>query len=386
MTTFLMIIAIFLYFFLKNKNNANKSYIIGMSVILIVVSGLRHEAVGNDTLAYMQLYEGVGSESWSSITDNFLDNYLNPLDKSGKDPGYRVLTKVLYTFLPDARLYLFVVAVIFIGAFGYFLSKNSKSLETTLFSYMFYLALFWGYLPNSAVRQSLTIGAIMVGYTFLQQKKLAQFILLVLLGSLIHKSGLLVLILIPLYYFINANKFYKYSIALFALSLLFSDQFAMLFMDQNEVYNNYLGGYYGGENGSKPFMVIILFFGLYIFGWMGLPEDANEEGNRLNYIGISLALVFLPLIWVNPSLIRIVGYFAPFMGIAVGDSFGRINNGSLFRILVIVVFIYHSLSYFDSFKMMWQHMELHERYGQVIELPTDFVINNFCNTAKFETA
>lgn len=54
MTTFLMIIAIFLYFFLKNKNNANKSYIIGMSVILIVVSGLRHEAVGNDTLAYMQ--------------------------------------------------------------------------------------------------------------------------------------------------------------------------------------------------------------------------------------------------------------------------------------------------------------------------------------------
>lgn len=342
-----------------------------MTVALTVVSGLRHEGVGNDTLAYMQAYEDNGTERWSSLLDDFIDNYANHSNDAKKDPGYDILTKALYVFIPDGRLYLFVVALIYLVPLGLFIRKYSKNLQTTLFAYTFYLTLFWGYLPNSAIRQSITIGAVLLGYIYLYDRKWIHYILLVFLGSLFHKSGLIVLGLLPLLYYINAQRFFKYTIILFFLALMFSDQIASLFIDQSDIYRNYLaGGYYGETNGSRPIMIILLFLGLYIIAFTGLRKYKVEKGpQELLLLGTSLSMIFLPLIWVNPSLIRIVGYFAPFMGIMVGESFNRINIGRLIRNAVILVFLYHSLSSFNSFRMMWQHMELHERYGQKIEIP-----------------
>jgi transmembrane protein EpsG len=357
-----------------------------MTVALTVVSGLRHEGVGNDTFAYMQAYESSDIKEWRFLMDNFVDNYLSPTNNEAKDPGYKIFTKILYHFLPSGRLYLFVVALMYLIPFGFFIRKYSKNLPTTLFAYTFYLSLFWSYLPNSAIRQSITIGAVLLGYICLYNRKWILYIIVVLLGSLFHKSGLIVLGLLPLLYYVNAKIFFKYTIVLFFLSLMFIDHIALLFIDQSDIYNNYLGGeYYGGTNGGRPIMVILLFFGLFIIALMGLRKvDIKDDAQKLLLFGTSLSLIFLPLIWVNPSLIRIIGYFAPLMGIMVGESFDKINMGSFLRKIIITLFLYHSLSSFNSFKMMWQYMELHDRYGQKMEttmenqqLGNPYVIKNY---------
>ena len=383
MTTILILFAIVLYLIFKNQDFAtgNKKYIIWMTIALTVVSGLRHEGVGNDTYAYMMMYENTGTDSWSYLLDNFWGNYLHPVDNSVKDPGYKIFSKLLYLIFPDSRLYLFVVALMCLVPMGLFIRKYSKNLQTTLFAHAFYLTLFWRYLPNSAIRQSITIGVVLLGYICLCDRKWIYYILLVFFGSLFHKSGLIVLSLLPLLYYVNAKGFFKCSFVLFFLSLMFSDQVAFVFIDQSDIYNNYLvGDYYGGVNESRPIMVIILFLGLYVITFMGLQRyKVENESQKLLLIGTSLSMIFLPLIWVNPSLIRIVGYFAPFMGIMVGESFDRINMGRLIRNAVIVLFLYHSLSSFNSFKMMWQHMELHDRYGQKTEVfMKDFQQKNRC--------
>lgn len=370
MTTFLIILAIVLYLYLKRYSFeiANKKYIFYITVVMVVISGLRHEAVGNDTLAYIMAYEQYGTESWSALLGNFIDNYLNPMSNAEKDPGFRVFVKILYTLIPDARFLLFVVATIMLGGFGYFNSKNSKSLEITLFSYIFFISLFYGYLPNSAVRQSITVGLCLFGYTFLQERRLLLCLLMFFLGTIFHKSGLIVILLFPMFYFINSLKFYKYAFVIFALALIFSNQMALIFMDQNEIYDGYLsGGYYGNNNESRPYKVIFLFFGLYAISWLGLCKDSEIESRELKYSGASLALIFLPLIWVNPSLIRIVAYFAPFMGIVVAESFDNLQQGSLIRKCVIIILLLNSLSSIDSYKFMWQHKELHERYSHTLE-------------------
>ena len=229
---------------------------------------------------------------------------------------------------------------------------------------------FWGYLPNSAIRQSLAISVVLIGYTFLQEKRFLYFTFWVVLGTLVHKSAIIVLFLIPMFYFLNAKKFYKYSFILFGLGLVFSSQMAMLFMNQNEIYDGYLsGGYYVRANSSKPIMVILLILCLYVIGWLGLSKNTKNDDDKLKYFGASLVLSLLPLIWVNPSLIRVIGYFSAFMGIVVGESFNKIRYGSLIRKGVIVVFLYQSLSNIDSYKFMWEYMELHERYGQIIKQP-----------------
>lgn len=388
MTTILILFAIILYkiFQVKNFETANKRYVIWMTVALTVVSGLRHEGVGNDTFAYMQAYESSDIKEWRFLMDNFVDNYLSPTNNEAKDPGYKIFTKILYHFLPSGRLYLFVVALMYLIPFGFFIRKYSKNLPTTLFAYTFYLSLFWSYLPNSAIRQSITIGAVLLGYICLYNRKWILYIIVVLLGSLFHKSGLIVLGLLPLLYYVNAKIFFKYTIVLFFLSLMFIDHIALLFIDQSDIYNNYLGGeYYGGTNGGRPIMVILLFFGLFIIALMGLRKvDIKDDAQKLLLFGTSLSLIFLPLIWVNPSLIRIIGYFAPLMGIMVGESFDKINMGSFLRKIIITLFLYHSLSSFNSFKMMWQYMELHDRYGQKMEttmenqqLGNPYVIKNY---------
>ena len=58
MTTILILFAIVLYLIFKNQDFAtgNKKYIIWMTIALTLVSGLRHEGVGNDTYAYMMMY------------------------------------------------------------------------------------------------------------------------------------------------------------------------------------------------------------------------------------------------------------------------------------------------------------------------------------------
>ena len=114
-------------------------------------------------------------------------------------------------------------------------------------------------------------------------------------------------------------------------------------------------------------MIILLFWGLYAISWLGLNAKIEDRSNRLKYSGASLALIFLPLVWVNPSLLRVVGYFAPFMGIVVAESFENLQKGSFIRKCVIVIFLLNSLSSIDSFKFMWQHKELHERYSYNLE-------------------
>lgn len=370
MTTFLIIFAIVLYLNFKKYSFeiANKKFIFYITVLMVVISGLRHEAVGNDTLAYIMAYERYGTESWSALLGNFVDNYLNPMSNAEKDPGFRVFVKILYTIIPDARFLLFVAATIMLGGLGYFNGKNSKSLETTLFSYIFFISLFYSYLPNSAVRQSITVGLCLFGYTYMQEHRYLLCLMMFFLGTIFHKSGLIAILLLPMFYFINSLKFYKYAFVVFALALMFSNQMALVFMDQNAIYDGYLSGdYYGNNNESRPYMIILLFFGLYAISWFGLCKGSKVKSHELKYSGASLALILLPLVWVNPSLIRIVGYFAPFMGIVVAESFEKLQTGSLIRKCVIVIFLLNSLSSIDSFKFMWQHKELHERYSHNFE-------------------
>jgi len=367
MNSFLIVFAIILYFLNKDKSVdvANKNYVLLMTILLIVVSGLRHEGVGNDTYAYKMMFDQTGLERWPNLLNNFWTNYIHPTDNGVKDPGYKLFSKFIYVFVPEYRFFLFVVASILLVPLGLFVYRNSRRLETTMFFYVFYITLFYHYLPNSAVRQSLTFGIVLIGYLFLIKRRILIFIAHVILGSLIHQSCLLVLILIPAVYISNSVHIYiyKFCILLFLLFLISPDWLAVFFMDRNEIYDTFLsGGYYVGTQG-KPVMVLLLFLGLYILGWMGINKQvrSNDPHFRLFCVGSALVMVFLPLIWVSPALLRIISYFGPFMGIIVGDALCVLSRGRLLRICIVAIFLLHSLTS-NHYKFMWEEMQLHERY------------------------
>lgn len=362
----LIIICIILYYIPQNKNSrlVIKRYIFFITTILIFVSGLRHEAVGNDTYAYMQIFDMVKSMSWRDVFANFWDSYLYPgIDGNSKDPGQLVIIKTLSLILPDSRSFLFIVAILLLIPLGVFVYRNSESLETPCFFYVFYITMFYPYLPNSAVRQSFALSILLIGYLLWQKGKFKNFIILLLLATFIHKSIIIAAILILFYYIKNTRFLYKLSIVLFIIMLFIYQQIGSFLSAQSEIYEMYgTGAFYATR--SAPYMVIIMIAILYFVGWLGIKKDTNCYDNRLMYGGAALTLIWVVMVRLDPSLIRIIAYFGPWMGLMVPHALivWRKNDYQLFFTILLLVFALRALMTPDNYHFLWQEMQLHERY------------------------
>ena len=215
--------------------------------------------------------------------------------------------------------------------------------------------MFNGYVPNSAIRQSIAIAFILFAYTCLQNKDWKKFLIFIVVGSLFHKSALICLLVYPFMFVHSVDKAYYFAAPLFVLVLGFANQFAQFFITSSDLYNSYLmGNYYSGSD--KPLVIFILMAGLYLIGALGAKNDNNLIGNRLFYIGSALSLLFSTLIWVNPSLIRIMTYFSPLMGILIATSFERINNSKAIYITVIVIFLLSATKSIGTYHFMWENV------------------------------
>ncbi len=108
----------------KNNNLVRKKYIRIICFILILQSGLRNVAIGEDTYTYFLGFEDVKTMSWQSIIDAF-KNLINYGD--GKDPGYFVFQKIFQIFSLNFQVYLFFLAVLFFSAFGIFTRISERT-------------------------------------------------------------------------------------------------------------------------------------------------------------------------------------------------------------------------------------------------------------------
>lgn len=358
MTFVLTIICLLLFYNYRKQpfKKASTIFIVLISLILILLSGLRHETIGNDTINYLNMFESIKFESWKDLTFNFFSRYLDQSTNQDKDPGYAVFVKTSQLFISDSRAYLFLIAILFFTSLGMFIKAHTTSMREVFFFYVFYINLFNGYVPNSAIRQTIAISIVLFAYTYLQKHKWKQFLLLVLFASFFHKSVLICLLVFPFIFIKCVDKIYYIGLPLFLALLTSVNKFALLFLTGNDVYNGYLSRDYYGDTG-KPFVILILMVGFYLIGFWGIRKDNNLINNRLFYIGTVLSLMFSTLIWINPSLIRIMTYFAPLMGITVGSSFNRIPKDKIIFTTVILIFLLSATRSLDSYHFMWETVE-----------------------------
>lgn len=358
----LILLVIILYYSSPNKSNQRtiRNYIKFITVILILVSGLRHEAVGNDTYAYMENFEDAVHSSWSDIFSHFWDLYLNP-GESGKDPGELVIYKALSYILPNARCFLFVVAAILLIPIGVFVYRNSKTLETPCFFYVFYITMFYPYLPNSAIRQSFALAILIFAYLLLQKRKVVPFIGLLLIATFIHKSILIAFLILPFYFIDKPKLLYYATFLLFILVLYYYQYIGSYLASFSEVYKAYASGKYLS---SAPFMVIIMMLCLYFVGCFGIAKDSERSDNRLIYGGAAMTLVWVVLVRLDPSLIRLIAYFGSWMGLMVPLALKkwRPDDYKIFFAFILMVFVLRAIVTPDDYHFMWQEMELHKRY------------------------
>lgn len=344
-------------------NSKRKQYIILISIILILQSGLRHWAVGADTYAYYLIFEKIKFTSWSRILDIFKDYYAVG---EGKDPGYSIFQKLIQYIIKDYQLYLLLIAVLFFSALGHFIYKNTTRLTDAILAFILYSTLFYGFFSITGARQTIVTAATLYGYELIKKRKFIPFLLLLIVTSTIHKSTL---VFAP-FYFLYAVKSKKliYIFILVLLPVLFINRILISdFFKTIAGYENY--GIYE-EAGTPTFTLMMVLIGIGSFLSYNNVVKLNPQA-PVYYLAFSLALFFMPLTWVNPSAMRAVQYFSIFMLLLIPEvihSFvlQSVKWKNLFFMLAIVTLIgLHIQSSSDSeseYKFFWQQMELGENY------------------------
>ncbi len=367
MTLALLLFLVILYLSLNTskKGNTRKTFVCIATFLMILISGLRHEAVGNDTYATMTEFEHTFYLSWNDVLSNFWLRFVSPDTTIGKDPGELIFYKTLSIFTKDTRVFLFVVAIITLISFGYFVYNNTDSLRAILFSYIYFVTLTYGFIPNSSFRQSIAFAVLLVAYMELKDKKIFKFLLLLLISSFFHKSALIAIVMLPMMFVKRCKIVYWLSLIPFIIFFFYYEPIGAFLGGFSDIYSAYATNQYYTQH-SLPIMVILLVLGLYLYVGFSLRNDSLEENFRLYIYGTALTLVLVPLVRFDPSSLRLISYFAMLMGIQVGVSSERAKNNQVMFWIIIVVFLGKAaLTYDDGYRFMWQQKRLHERYGML---------------------
>ena len=307
----------------SGKYENRKGFIKFSSLFLIFISTFRHPAVGKDTWGYIQGFLDASSKSWLDVTDMFWEKYLNPAPGIGKDPMFYIFERAMSTICHNEYIYLFVIAVIVLVPLGILVYRNTSNSRQALVFYLFYLNYFYTFIPNAAIRQAIACSFALWGYIALQSNwrfPLLKFILFVVAGSFFHKSVLITLLILPFIY-ANKPKLVIYCSLLGFVFMLFAYQEVGTFLvADNGIYDMYTTGFYESRGAGRPIFVILVFALAYLIQIIGIARNKNIRENNLAYVGSAITIVLLPLIWMDPSAVRVIVFTGVWFAIMLPKS------------------------------------------------------------------
>lgn len=348
----------------EDSNGLKRTYIFWVSLILILQSGLRHVAVGEDTYQYLQQFNEVKRYSWDMVENEF--KYYFILGE-GKDPGYTVLQKYFQEFSNNYQVYLFFIAILFFSSFGYFVYKNSKSLSDVILSYFVYSIMFYTFYSYTGIRQTIAMAIILFSYEWIKKRKLLFFIILILLASLIHKSALIMFVFYFFTYIKQTKKLLWISIILFPLLVLFSSRISTFFIEITNSYSEY-------EEANKfapiNFTILMVVFSIVVAYFHDIIIKDNKF-LKYYYVAFSFALFFLAFVFEIHGYMRMVQYFSFFLIVfipALLNGIEKINPEIKHKIknfiILILLGLYLKANFSNEVKyaFYWEEMRLGQNY------------------------
>jgi hypothetical protein len=365
----LIVIALILFLGLhfsrkRDRDSAlnRKKYISIICFILILQSGLRNVAVGADTYQYFLYFKDSLSRSWQEVFQIVIDYYSYGI---GKDPGFSVFEKLVSSATGEYQLFLMVIAILFFIALGNFIYQNTTRLTDIILAFVIYSVLFYSFFSITGHRQTIATAAALYGFELIKRRRLIPFVVLILVASTIHKS---VLLFIPFYFIAQISK-----PRLFFRSILILFPVIMVFRNSISTYLKFLGGYdeYGVYEaaGTATFTTIFVLISIVALLRSKIILQNNKKAQQY-YNAFAIALLFIPLTWVNPSAMRVVQYFSIFMLLFIPEiifSFRAISprikkDLTVFTIIVLIALFLKSNWNIASYKFFWQEMRLGENY------------------------
>lgn len=360
------------YFFYQRKDleysnrndNLRKAYIVVISIILILQSGLRNVAVGEDTYTYFLAFKEISRMSWSNIEGSFNDYIRFGI---GKDPGFMIFQKLFQYITIDFQWFLVFIAVFFFTSFGVFLYKNTTSISDCIIAYVVYSVMFYTFYSYTGLRQTIAMAILLLGYEFIKRKKLVWFTLMIIVASFFHKSALIFLLFYGLTY-IKKTKILVWSVLIsFPFLVFFSSKISYYFIALTGSYSEY-----ESTDKYKPFTFVGLMLVLTLIA--ALNHDAIVKDNKWKkfyFISFSMAIFFMAFVFEIHGYMRVVQYFSFFMILLIPEilnSLERFSKKLKYGISIVTIsifiglFLKVNLSQEVKYAFFWQEMRLANHY------------------------
>lgn len=247
----------------RNITNYNQKRIITFLLLLpaFLLIAFRNVSVGSDTFAYYSNYINLGN--YDSIT--------TPLSKTWMEPGYIFLAYYFSHFGLDYYYFQFLITAVYFFSTYKLIIKYSYNIGTSCFLFVT-LGCMFGMMNQT--RMWLSIAIVMFSLQYIVDRKLLNFIIIIILASTIHVSSLVFLFAYPICILIEKDL-YKYSFMIICLSGLVLLAGSPFLMKVTELTNHYSIYTSSESTGFRLAAVLNLMINLGIFIMVFQSEKHN---------------------------------------------------------------------------------------------------------------
>ena len=249
---------------------SNNKRIYRMVWLLLTAMLVLRYGQGTDYINYNYHFQAIGRMST-----------INNVAYYGLDLGYMLINKLFYMTGLSFQWFIACLSIFMMVSLDRYISKHSNKPVLSLL--LFYPTYFLTYY-SSAIAQGIVL-ALFLGYMLdlLLQKRIVPYVILCLVASTIHLSGLV--LFLGLLIHVNHEKTYKYMLIFsFALSL------AGIALGSRI---SYVQGYYGAPRLISILEKVIWLICLIYLSRRIEVDQENQNILKLYYTGFIIAIVFV---------------------------------------------------------------------------------------------
>lgn len=339
----------------RDSTSCRLQYVVIVSFMFALQSGLRHADVGTDTQLYHEFFTNIQNSTWENVASQFFDVYLRGI---GKDGGYDVFQWLATFICPSYQCLLLLIAGVFFFALGTFVYRNTTRLSDCIIAFVLYSCLFYSFYSITGHRQTIATAGALLGYELIKQRRLIWFVLLMTLMATIHASCLVFIPMFWLYSFRYAKILLVGSLLLCPILIATASQ-VLTFIKTYIAYGDFHSQY---EN-MAPYTFTIGIITIALISLLKIGRvTAMRRDTKPYFIALAMVVMSTPLVWADPNAMRVVQYYSLFLLVlipAVANSFSKQSHrGIRFEPLVVLLMVLVALSVkgepYAGYKFFWQ--------------------------------
>ena len=321
-------IIVFGYYINRNNTKSVNKYNLVIGIVVLLLAGLRNEAIYGDTILYVDRFIDLGDFPIEYIPIEF-----------PKDPTFYIASHYLsILFNGEYTYWLMLISAIYIIPLTFLIKRYSWN---PMYSWSVFIFIGLYTFIMAGLRQTAAMGLILLGFLLLMKRKDIFYFLCIVLAYLLHGPALIGLLIYPFVKFdikLNSKTFIFY-VALFGILLVYGDTLMANTIDalseQDARFANY-----AAQTKSATWTYFLQQFIIVIPSLYVLQDKLHEREYSL-FANLSIiGLIFVSLSPIFAEMFRLSMYFSWADMILFAAAMRKYDKTDIPYLYLIFFFVY----------------------------------------------